>query len=131
MLQWAYTEIVSGRARFDGRSTLKTWLFGVVRNLTRSYWRRQWRRLKFESAWSAPASAAIEDSYSESASTQTALLQAFAQLPTRQREVLELVFHRDLTLEQAAAVMGVSLGSARTHYERGKRRLREMLGVTQ
>jgi RNA polymerase sigma-70 factor (ECF subfamily) len=56
------------------------------------------------------------------------LRSALRQLPSRQREVLHLVFHEALTVEAAAGVMGVSVGSARTHYARGKERLRSLLG---
>jgi RNA polymerase sigma-70 factor (ECF subfamily) len=37
------------------------------------------------------------------------------------------VFYQDLTIREAADVLEVSLGTARVHYERGKKRLRELL----
>jgi RNA polymerase sigma-70 factor (ECF subfamily) len=63
---------------------------------------------------------------SESDSSRN-LLRAVAELSTRQREVLHLVFYQDLTVEDASRVMKISLGTARTHFDRGKRRLREIL----
>jgi RNA polymerase sigma-70 factor (ECF subfamily) len=56
-----------------------------------------------------------------------ALLQALAVLSVRQREVLHLVFYQDLTIGEAAEVLNLNLGTARTHFERGKRQLRKML----
>ena len=50
-----------------------------------------------------------------------------ARLSGRQQEVLHLVFYQQLTVEEAAGIMGVSVGSARTHYQRGKERLRAEL----
>ena len=41
VLQQAYVKVVSGSARFDGRSALKTWFFGVIRLTAHEH--RRWR----------------------------------------------------------------------------------------
>ncbi|MFM2289285.1 MAG: hypothetical protein RL684_2428 [Pseudomonadota bacterium] len=135
VLQTAYVHVLEGRARFDGRSSLRTWMFAVVRNLARSRWRRQLlgRRIELPqdgAAWEAvadPAPAHSENA--ESAATHGRLLAAFEALPARQREVLALVFAHEHSIEQAAAVLGLAVGTARTHYERGKQSLRQRMGI--
>jgi RNA polymerase sigma factor (sigma-70 family) len=133
VLQTAYLRIVSGRARFSGRSSFKTWVFGVIRMIARSERRRAWlwssRHRRSDAALDVPDSASRADADVEDAERAERLTRALARLSDRQREVLQLAFYHDLTIEDAARVMRVSVGSARTHYDRGKKALARLLTV--
>ena len=130
VLQSAYLKVYSGKARFEGRSTFRTWLFGVIRRTAAEERRRNIVRRLRAAAYAviAPSdTGAGSDTALEIAQRQERLLSALRELSPRQREVLQLVFYHDMTIEDAAAVMSVSIGTARTHYERGKVRLLEKL----
>jgi RNA polymerase sigma factor (sigma-70 family) len=131
VLQIAYLRIVSGRARFNGRSSFKTWVFGVIRMIARSERRRQWlwstRHRRSDAALDVADSASRADANVEEAERAESLARALARLSARQREVLQLAFYHDLTVDDAARVMGVSVGSARRHYDRGKKALARLL----
>ena len=127
VLQDSYLKTLDGRARFAGGSSFKTFLFGVVRRTAAERRRRAWLHSLGLAAWSRgaleapPASRGIE-------ARSSRLERALARLATRQHEVLDLVFGHDMTVEEAARALGISAGSARVHYHRGKKRLRQALG---
>ncbi len=131
VLQHAYLKVLGGKARFGGRSSFKTWLFSVIRLTAADHRRRRavrWAgldRMREEPAANAEAAAAEQDVHQ--ARLRDRFRTLLAELPRRQREVIHLVFYDDHTLSEAAEIMQVSLGSARTHYHRGKQRLREWL----
>lgn len=131
VLQSTYLRVLEGRARFGGRSSFKTWLFSVVRNVAAERHRRRW--LEGLAHWKKPSAVESEEAVRgpleavESEQRGTRVRRALGMLGARQREVLELVFFHELTVEEAAAVMGVRLGTARAHYHRGKLRLLTLL----
>lgn len=133
VIQSTYLKILDGTARFEQRSAFKTFLFAVIRRTAAE--RR--RRLQFQglALWrwvqgrpEPERQTSEQEVHLSRASSQ--LIAALAKLPVRQKEVLHLVFYQDLSISEAADVMGVSLGTARQHYDRGKRQLRRILGST-
>jgi RNA polymerase sigma factor (sigma-70 family) len=130
VLQTVYLKVLMGKARYEGKASFKTWLFAVIRRTAADERRRHiLRRLLLDRRQASSATAAIEgpDEAIHRAELQRLVREALARLPRRQREVLQLVFYHDLSLAEASQVMSVSLGSARTHYERGKKRLRRQM----
>jgi RNA polymerase sigma factor (sigma-70 family) len=132
VLHTAYWKILGGKARFLGGASFKTWLFGVIRySALEEYRRRSWNPLASD-RFSEPQDEQTADTepqhndYTEHAAT---LAKSMRSLPKRQQQILHLVFYQDLSIENAAQVLGISTGSARTHYARGKQKLRNRLAA--
>ena len=126
ILHNAYLQILEGKARFGGRSDFRTWLFAVIRNTASKQRYRFVRRINTakEMLGQKRTAPAQPDENLDRVELRQKFEKLLLCIAPRQREVLQLVFYHEMTVEEAAAVMGVSLGSARTHYHRGKERLR-------
>jgi RNA polymerase sigma factor (sigma-70 family) len=123
VLQTVYVKVLDGKARFDGRSSLKTWLFAVIRRTALAHRRTRW--IRSLALLRLPPPDPVVQEHPEDTRR---LVAALRRLARRQREVLELVFYHDMTIEEAGAALRISVGSARVHYTRGKKRLEAMLG---
>jgi RNA polymerase sigma-70 factor (ECF subfamily) len=133
VLQATYLKVLDGRARYGGRAAFQIWLFGVIRRTAAEERRRRAVGRFLPLSWlngrrDERAQAPDPETASMRADASARLIAALRLLPTRQRELLHLVFYHDLSIARAAEVLGVAVGTARTHYQRGKARLRELLG---
>lgn len=134
VLQEAYLRVLDGRARYAGKAQPRTWFFGVIRRVAADMQRARKRRaiLNLRLLGNDPCEGALaegaapgEQAYRDESSRQ--LKAAMMSLSARQREILHLVFYAELTVEEAAATLDIGVGSARTHYHRGKERLAQLL----
>ena len=131
VLQTVYVKVLDGRAHFRGESSFRTWFFALIRRTAadsrRRHVVRSLLRLRVAELGGREVVSEHPDDALVRGETRQAFLRALARLPRRQREALELVFYHDMSVEAAAAVMRVTVGAARQHYERGKRRFRQVL----
>jgi RNA polymerase sigma-70 factor (ECF subfamily) len=125
LMQQAYVELLSGSARFDNKSSLKTFVFAVVQNLARSRYRRLASRLRLVKQYYEESPEANDEIIEPG--NEATIWQTVQALPQRQRDIIELVFCRDLTIAEASAVMGVTTGTGRVHYDRAKKALRNKI----
>jgi RNA polymerase sigma-70 factor (ECF subfamily) len=134
VLQAVYLKILQGKASYEGKTRdgvacqFRTFLFAVIRKTALSERRKSLFR-DLTTAVRENTERCSEhlqpDMEFERTEMQKRFLLVLQSLPARQRETLHLVFYQDLSLREAALVMGISIGSARTHYERGKAQLRK------
>jgi len=131
VLQTVYVKFLQRKAIFRQKSSFTTWLFGVIRfTALNARRKRLLQSLRFVQLGNSSLRIPQENSI-EAKESEPILREALSKLSARQREVLHLVFYQDLTIEESAKIMNISLGSARTHYERGKKKLRQMLSSTE
>jgi RNA polymerase sigma factor (sigma-70 family) len=123
LMQTAYVEILSGRARFDNKSTLKTFVFGIIQNLARNRIRQVAIRFRLIRTYTNPGGGHEDRTDHADHRERDLIWKAVESLPQRQRDITELVFCREMTIEEASQVMGITVGTGRVHYDRAKKTL--------
>ena len=124
VLQSVYLKIYDGKASYNKKSTLKTWLFSVIRFTSVDFMRNH--KMHIEKLNDTHQQIAEPEKTMET-DNQGLFIRILQSLSGQQREVLTLAFYHDLTLEEIAALLGLSIGTVRTHYERGKENFKRML----
>ena len=126
-VQQTYLKIVEGTAHFGGKSSLKTWLFGVVRLTARELRRGQERYIGDATHESDELPDETFAEFDWNYVDAEAVERALNELSLLQREIIYLVFYRDMPLSEIALVFDVSIGTVRKQYHRAKVRLARLL----
>ncbi len=134
--------VVRGIDRFEGRSSLKTWLFRILINRARSAGSHEHSTASIESLhtvdpdrfdaqgqWADPLDRWVEraEDRIDAARWLPVLKTALEDLPPRQRQVVILRDVEGLTSDEACDLLGISAGNQRILLHRGRGRLRGIL----
>jgi RNA polymerase sigma-70 factor (ECF subfamily) len=108
------------------RSRFTTWLYRIVVNLALDF-RRRPITSPLEEAGDPPDTAADPAARLEAQQRGQAVSEALANLSTRQRVALTLIYYEGLSGREAAAALNVSLRGLEGLLRRGRQLLKEML----
>lgn len=112
--------------RFEERSKLSTWLFGIAHNHCRALARKRKMEIDFEPSfeWGTthpdPASQAVD---------RECLRSALGKLTTEHREVVVLHELEELTYEEIATILTVPIGTVKSRLNAAFQNLRRLMGV--
>lgn len=122
ILQIVYLKILEEKARYGGRSSIKTWLFSIIRYTAIDFIKKRNGSIETQSIDIKSIDIALADK-----EESIPYINLLYQLSDKQRQVLLLVFYHDMTLEEVAKTMTTSIGTVRQHYARGKRKLKLLI----
>jgi len=127
LLQDTLLKAWSNASKFQPGTSLRAWLFTILRNSYYSQYRRRVREIQDSDGVYARGIAVAGDQ--ESHLDLADFRKALANLPPEQREVLTLVGASGLTYEEAAAICGVEVGTIKSRLSRARSRLTVLLGL--
>jgi RNA polymerase sigma factor (sigma-70 family) len=107
------------------------WLYGLATNLLLKRWRGERREARaIERLAAASRNGGGPEAHDERIAATVArsrLLEALAQLPVGDRDVLVLIAWEDLTYEEVAIALAIPVGTVRSRLNRARTKLRELL----
>ena len=153
VVQETWLAVLTGLDRFEGRSSLRTWVFGILLNVARSRGARERRSIPFSSAfpedeagptvdpgrfrapgeqwpghWASPPRPwDLPESALLSGEVRTRLRAALDTLPPRQRTVVHLRDVQGFDADEVCALLGIEPGNQRVLLHRGRAKLRQVL----
>jgi RNA polymerase sigma-70 factor, ECF subfamily len=121
----AFERLYRSRSRLDlRRGTPRAWLFSIARNAALDELRQRRRRSSYGLDEDLVDKRASGDAL-EAVERRAAVLDALASLPLRERELVLLKFHGQLSNSELARALGISESNAGTRLHRALTRLRE------
>jgi RNA polymerase sigma-70 factor (ECF subfamily) len=141
--QDAFIRAHRGLVNFRGDSAFSTWLYQIATNLARNRYWYWWRRKRDRSvSFDAPVSHDNETTLAEiipaeaespekEAATQELLdgiAKGMEKLGTKHREILILRNVKNLSYEEIATILGISVGTVKSRIARARESLRAKLG---
>ncbi len=144
VVQEAWIAAIKALPKFEGRSSLKTWLLHIVSNGAKSRIRRESRSLSLDDGWQAvdndkfdhsghryddvlPWDEASPEALLANEELQSVIEETFQQLPPLQRAALTMYDMEGIKMDEVCNILDISSSNARVLLHRARATLHECI----
>jgi RNA polymerase sigma-70 factor (ECF subfamily) len=128
LVQDTFVQALRSAHRFQGRSSIYTWLHAILLNLTRHYHRER-KRLVFDDQLARQDMPACDEAPNalDADAAAGALIETLGRLTAPHREVLVLRFYENMKLGEIAAHLGLPTGTVKSRLHYGLAEMQRLL----
>lgn len=128
ILQDTLVAVWKSASRFEGRSSVQTWLIGIARRQAHNTLRQRRLPLADETELAELVSNEPEpETLTLATLACDELADAFRQLAPLHREVLALIFVQEFSYQETASILDVPVGTVKSRLSNARRALRALL----
>jgi RNA polymerase sigma-70 factor (ECF subfamily) len=124
--QRAFVQAYRQLERFRGQASFRTWIYRIASNLSLDTLRARGREARLAAELLEPAP--VDGDKLGEREERVRLRKAVAELPPKQRLVVELRIFDELPFREVAEIVGSSEDSAKVNFHHALKRLRALLG---
>ncbi len=128
LISEVFLDVWRQAGRFEGRSSVSTWMLAIARFKALSALRR-----RPDEEFDEESAAAVEDKSDDPETTLekkdkgTLIRKCLAGLSAQHREIIDLVYYHDKSVEEVAEIVGIPENTVKTRMFYARKRLAELL----
>ena len=130
LISEVFLDVWRQAGRFEGRSAVATWLLAIARHKALSALRRRPTQPLDEQTAAAIEDPGDDPEVAVQKKDKSEILRECLQaLSAEHREVIDLVYYHERSVEEVASIVGIPEGTVKTRMFHARKRLSELLGA--
>jgi RNA polymerase sigma-70 factor, ECF subfamily len=129
IFQEVFIKVNKNLSTFEGNSSIKTWIIRITINTCKDFLKSAWNRRVVPMMEYQEDAIISESDYDdvEKRDTKELIKKSVLALPAKYKDIVLCVYFQDMTIMEAAAVLNIAEGTAKSRLSRARQKLKTIL----